>query len=59
MRGEHDKWMQNWTRMIVASFLSKDLLIDWCRSERYIMESLIDGDSASNHGGWGFGWSTG
>ncbi|KAF4171553.1 hypothetical protein CNMCM8694_002426 [Aspergillus lentulus] len=57
--GEHDKWMQNRTRMIVASFLSKDLLINWRRGERYVMETLIDGDSASHHGGWGFGSSTG
>ncbi|KAF7621157.1 hypothetical protein AFLA_011467 [Aspergillus flavus NRRL3357] len=52
-------WMHNRSRMIVASFLSKDLLIDWRRGERYFMEHLIDGDFASNHGGWGFGSSTG
>lgn len=55
----HDSWMHNRTRMVVSSFLSKDLLIDWRRGERYFMEHLIDGDFASNHGGWGFGSSTG
>ncbi|GAM36896.1 hypothetical protein TCE0_022f06354 [Talaromyces pinophilus] len=56
---KHDAWMHNRNRMIVSSFLSKDLMIDWRRGERYFMESLIDGDFASNHGGWGFGSSTG
>jgi deoxyribodipyrimidine photolyase len=51
----HDKWMHNRTRMIIASFFSKDLLIDWRRGERYFMETLIDGDFATNHGGFGFG----
>ncbi|CEL06068.1 Putative Catalytic activity: cyclobutadipyrimidine [Aspergillus calidoustus] len=55
----HDGWMHNRARMIVSSFLSKDLLIDWRRGERYFMEHLVDGDFASNHGGWGFGSSTG
>jgi deoxyribodipyrimidine photo-lyase len=55
----HIGWMHNRARMIVSSFLSKDLLIDWRRGERYFMEHLIDGDFASNHGGWGFGSSTG
>ncbi|CAL5865885.1 uncharacterized protein PFLUO_LOCUS91 [Penicillium psychrofluorescens] len=55
----HSAWMHNRTRMVVSSFLSKDLLIDWRRGERYFMEHLIDGDFASNHGGWGFGSSTG
>ncbi|KAL5336314.1 DNA photolyase, FAD-binding/Cryptochrome [Aspergillus crustosus] len=52
-------WIPNRARMVVSSFLSKDLLIDWRRGERYFMEHLIDGDFASNHGGWGFGSSTG
>ncbi|KAJ5902582.1 hypothetical protein N7495_003110 [Penicillium taxi] len=52
-------WMHNRVRMVVSSFLSKDMLIDWRRGERFFMESLIDGDFASNHGGWGFGSSTG
>ncbi|KAL4802826.1 DNA photolyase, FAD-binding/Cryptochrome [Aspergillus unguis] len=55
----HSAWMHNRTRMVVSSFLSKDLLLDWRRGERYFMENLIDGDFASNHGGWGFGSSTG
>lgn len=54
-----DAWMHNRARMIVSSFLSKDLLIDWRRGERHFMENLVDGDFASNHGGWGFGSSTG
>jgi deoxyribodipyrimidine photolyase len=45
--------------MIVASFLSKDLLLDWRMGERYFMSKLVDGDFASNHGGWGFSSSTG
>jgi deoxyribodipyrimidine photo-lyase len=52
-------WMHNRCRMIVASFLAKDLLIDWRMGERYFMEHLIDGDFASNNGGWGFSASTG
>lgn len=56
---KHDAWMHNRTRMVVSSYLAKDLLIDWRRGERYFMEHLIDGDFASNHGGWGFGSSTG
>ena len=39
-------------RMIVASFLTKDLLIDWRWGERYFMNRLIDGDPANNNGGW-------
>jgi deoxyribodipyrimidine photo-lyase len=45
-------WMHNRARMIVASFLTKDLLIDWRQGEQYFMQQLIDGDSASNAGGW-------
>lgn len=52
-------WMHNRCRMIVASFLSKDLLLDWRMGERYFMEHLIDGDFASNNGGWGFAASVG
>src|SRR3569833_54481 len=52
-------WMHNRCRMIVASFLSKDLLIDWRMGERYFMEHLVDGDFASNNGGWGFAASVG
>ncbi|KAK7403894.1 DNA photolyase phr1 [Neonectria punicea] len=52
-------YMHNRCRMIVASFLAKDLLLDWRKGERYFMEHLIDGDFASNSGGWGFGASVG
>jgi deoxyribodipyrimidine photo-lyase len=43
--------------MIVASFLTKDLLIDWRWGERWFMQHLIDGDPAANNGGWQ--WSAG
>ncbi|KAB8532560.1 hypothetical protein FH972_025505 [Carpinus fangiana] len=46
--------MHNRARMVVASFLSKDLLIDWRLGEQHFMLSLADGDFASNNGGWGF-----
>ncbi|KAK0745659.1 DNA photolyase, FAD-binding/Cryptochrome [Schizothecium vesticola] len=52
-------WVHNRCRMIVASFLSKDLLLDWRMGERYFMEHLVDGDFASNNGGWGFSASVG
>jgi deoxyribodipyrimidine photo-lyase len=45
-------WMHNRARMLVASFLVKDLLIDWRRGERWFMEHLVDGDPAANNGGW-------
>ncbi|KAI0015607.1 deoxyribodipyrimidine photo-lyase [Xylariomycetidae sp. FL0641] len=47
-------WMHNRCRMVAASFLSKDLLLDWRLGERFFMEHLVDGDFASNSGGWGF-----
>lgn len=52
-------WMHNRVRMIVASFLTKDLLIDWRMGERFFFEHLIDGDPASNNGGWQWAASTG
>ncbi|KAI1175521.1 deoxyribodipyrimidine photo-lyase [Nemania sp. FL0916] len=52
-------YMHNRCRMIVASFLAKDLLLDWRMGERFFMEHLIDGDFASNNGGWGFSASVG
>lgn len=52
-------WMHNRVRMIVASFLTKDLLIDWRWGERYFMEKLLDGDLAPNNGGWQWAASTG
>lgn len=50
-------WMHNRLRMIVASFLTKHLLIDWRWGESYFSETLIDLDLASNNGGWQ--WSAG
>lgn len=50
-------WMHNRLRMIVASFLTKDLLIDWRLGEEFFMQHLLDGDPASNNGGWQ--WSAG
>ncbi|KAJ4164784.1 hypothetical protein LMH87_006445 [Akanthomyces muscarius] len=55
----HTGYMHNRCRMIVASFLSKDLLIDWRMGEKYFMEHLADGDFSSNNGGWGFSASVG
>jgi len=52
-------WMHNRLRMITASFLVKDLLIDWHEGERYFMQNLIDGDLAANNGGWQWAASTG
>ncbi len=45
-------WMHNRGRMIVASFLVKDLLINWQAGERWFMQHLVDGDVAANNGGW-------
>jgi len=45
--------------MIVASFLTKDLLLDWRRGERWFMTQLVDGDLASNNGGWQWAAGTG
>lgn len=52
-------WMHNRTRMITASFLVKDLLVDWRWGERYFMQHLLDGDPASNNGGWQWTAGTG
>lgn len=52
-------WMHNRLRMIVASFLTKDLHIDWRLGERYFMQHLIDGELAANNGGWQWAASTG
>lgn len=52
-------WMHNRLRMIVASFLIKDLQVDWRVGEAYFMSKLIDGDYASNNGGWQWCASTG
>jgi deoxyribodipyrimidine photo-lyase len=45
-------WIHNRGRLIVASFLTKDLGIDWRWGERWFMELLVDGDEASNNGNW-------
>jgi len=50
-------WMHNRLRMIVAMFLTKDLLTHWQSGERYFMRQLVDGDLAANNGGWQ--WSAG
>jgi deoxyribodipyrimidine photo-lyase len=52
-------WMHNRARMVVASFLTKDLLLDWRRGARWFMRHLVDGDPASNNGGWQWAASTG
>jgi len=52
-------WMHNRARMLTASFLTKDLLIDWRRGEAHFMRHLVDGDVASNNGGWQWSASTG
>ena len=45
-------WMHNRARMITASFLTKDFLINWQEGEKWFMQQLIDGDPACNNGGW-------
>lgn len=53
----HEGWMHNRVRMVVASFLTKHLLVDWRRGEALFRARLADGDPASNNGGWQ--WSAG
>jgi deoxyribodipyrimidine photo-lyase len=55
----HTGYMHNRLRMVVASFLTKDLGIDWRRGERYFAEKLNDYELASNNGGWQWAASTG
>ena len=52
-------WMHNRCRMIVASFLVKDLICDWRWGERLFMQHLVDGDLAANNGGWQWSASSG
>ncbi len=52
-------WMHNRLRMLTAMFLSKHLLIDWRVGEAWFMDQLVDGDLASNNGGWQWAASTG
>jgi len=52
-------YMHNRLRMVVASFLCKDLGLDWRRGERYFAQHLNDFELASNNGGWQWASSTG
>jgi deoxyribodipyrimidine photo-lyase len=52
-------YMHNRLRMVAASFLVKDLLVDWRWGERYFADKLIDFDLAANNGGWQWAASTG
>jgi deoxyribodipyrimidine photo-lyase len=52
-------WMHNRARMIVASFLAKDLLIHWREGDVTFMQHLLDGDPAANNGGWQWTAGTG
>lgn len=49
---KQEGWMHNRARLIVGSFLTKDLGIDWREGETHFMEWLIDGDMANNNGNW-------
>ncbi len=52
-------FMHNRMRMVTASFLTKDLLVDWRRGERWFAQQLLDYDLASNNGNWQWAASTG
>lgn len=52
-------WMHNRCRMIVASFLTKDLILNWQWGEKYFMQTLVDGDLSANNGGWQWSASSG
>ena len=52
-------WMHNRCRMIVASFLVKDLICNWQMGEEKFMKVLVDGDLAANNGGWQWSASSG
>lgn len=52
-------WMHNRCRMIVANFLTKDLLIDPRKGEKYFMQKLYDWDLSANNGGWQWSASSG
>ena len=49
---QREGWMHNRARLVVGSFLTKDLGIDWRWGERWFMRLLLDGDEASNNGNW-------
>ena len=55
----HAGWMHNRLRMVTASFLAKDLGLDWRRGEAWFAEKLLDFDLAANNGGWQWAASTG
>ncbi len=55
----HTGWMHNRSRMIVASYLTKNLLIDWRWGEQYFARKLIDYDPSQNNGGWQWSASVG
>jgi deoxyribodipyrimidine photo-lyase len=48
----HEAWMPNRVRLVVGSFLTKDLGVDWRWGEGWFMERLVDGDEANNNGNW-------
>ena len=52
-------WMHNRVRMAVASYLTKNLLIDWREGEAHFMAHLLDGDESQNNGNWQWAASTG
>ncbi len=52
-------WIHNRARLIVSSFLVKDLLVDWRRGETVFMQGLVNGDPANNNGGWQWTAGTG
>jgi deoxyribodipyrimidine photo-lyase len=54
-----DGWIHNRGRLVAASFLVKDLLVDWRRGETVFMQGLVDGDPANNNGGWQWTAGTG
>ncbi|MFB6166420.1 MAG: deoxyribodipyrimidine photo-lyase [Haloarculaceae archaeon] len=54
-----EAWMHNRVRMIVASFLTKDLLLDWREGYAWFREQLVDHDTANDVGGWQWAASTG
>lgn len=55
----HTGWMHNRLRMVVAMYLTKNMLIDWRRGEAFFMRHLIDGELGANNGGWQWSASTG
>ncbi len=56
---QQEHWMHNRVRMLVASFFTKLCLHDWRIGERHFLEQLVDGDFASNNGGWQWSSATG